>query len=316
MISLKELREKTAAFFKKSRDRYLNFKQALIRFITPIGAALIKAHKFITYSIVSATTFIVFISSKTWALYNQLHRKVYVWKILSVRKRWYVRKAGGFYNPKIKATIYPTWQCTWNISRFDDNYTGLDSKERAQDIAFKLWMKRRYFKNRLGVSDIQVTIPINLSQRILPNKIYIRKASPKDAPQLLNLMEQLGYPQGDEAMKDRIQAYAYSTNTHIFIAERGKQIVGFIAFIIYDLFASHGKRCHIEELLTRSQSSDLSIKRKLMEAVENFARENQGKIIDLTTGSYRANDATNDFYKFLGYDNDNVTTKRYLKKEL
>ncbi len=316
MISLKELREKTAAIFKKTHDRYINIKQSLIRFITPIGKALIKSHKFITFSIVSTTQFIVFISSKTYEWAQYIYRRIYVWKILSVRNRWYVCKEGSFYNPKIKATIYPIWQCTWNISRLNDNYTGLDSKQSAQDIAFKLWMKKRHLKNRLGVSEIQMTIPINLGQRILPNKIYIRKASPKDAPQLLKLMEQLGYPQGDETMKARIQAYAYGTHNHIFIAERGKQIVGFIAFIIYDLFASSGKRCHIEELLVSPQPSDLSIKRKLMEAIEDFARENDCKIIDLTAGSYRANDATNDFYKFLGYDNDNVTTKRYLKKEL
>lgn len=316
MISLIELGEKTAGIFKTTHDRYISYKRALIRFIRPIWSTLVKTYQFIASTLRAIVRLILFISSKTYALYQVIHRRVYVWKILSVRKRWYGCKEGSFYNPKIKSTIYPTWQCTWTVSRFNDNYTGLDSKKSAQDIAFKLWMKKRHLKNRLGVSEVQMTIPINLGQRILPNKIYIRKASPKDAPQLLNLMERLGYPQGDEAMKARIQAYAYGTNNHIFISERGKQVVGFIAFIIYDLFASSGKRCHIEELLVSPQPSDLSIKRKLMEAVEDFARENDGKIIDLTAGSYRTNDATNDFYKFLGYDNDNVTTKRYLKKEL
>lgn len=246
---------------------------------------------------------------------QSMFRKIYVWKILSVKKKWYASKDGGLYNPKIKATIYPTWVCTWNISRFDGHYEGIDSKETAQAIAFKLWMKRRRLKNRLSLSEIQISVPINIGQKILHNKIYIRKASPKDAPDVLNLLESLGYPL-DDNMKTRIQAYAYGTNNHIIIAEKGKKIVGFIAFVIYDLFVSEGKRCHIEEFVVDGGVADLSIKRKLMQAVEDFARDQNGKIIDLTIGSYRANDISNDFYKFMGFDNNSSTVKTYMKKEL
>jgi len=316
MISLKGLQEKAAAICQKAHDKLTCCKLALIRFFTPSLLTLVKIYRIIVYSLQAIATSIRFIYSKTCGWFQYIHRRMYVWKTLSVRKKWYVCKNGSFYNPKIKATVFPTWECTWNISRLNDHYTGLESKERAQNIAFKSWMKRRYLKNRLGVSEIQISVPINLGQRVLPNKIYIRKASPKDVPQLLTLMEQLGYPQEDETLNTRLQTYAYSTNNHIFLAERGKQIVGFIAFTIYDLFTSDGKRCHIEELLAPPQPSDLSIKRKLIEAVENYARENNGRIIDLTTDPHHANGVINDFYKFLGYDQDTITTKRYLKKDL
>jgi GNAT superfamily N-acetyltransferase len=244
-----------------------------------------------------------------------MFRKIYVWKILSVRKKWYANRDGGLYNPKLKATIYPTWVCTWNISRFDGHYDGIDTKETAQAIAFKLWMKKRRLKNKLGISEIQMSVPIAIGQKILPNKIYIRKASPKDALDILGLMESLGYPL-DDNMKTRIEAYAYGTNNHIFLAEKGKKVVGFIAFVIYDLFVSEGKRCHIEEFVVDKGVSDLSIKRKLMQAVEDFARDQNGKIIDLTIGSHRVDDVSNDFYKFMGYDNNSLTAKTYMKKEL
>jgi len=100
------------------------------------------------------------------------------------------------------------------------------------------------------------------------------------------------------------------------IAERGKMAVGFIAFVIYDLLTCEGKRCHIEELIVDVNPSALSIKRKLIEAVETYARENNGKIIDLTTGSFQEKDSTQDIYKFLGYENDTASAKMYLKKEL
>jgi N-acetylglutamate synthase-like GNAT family acetyltransferase len=305
MISLNNLWEKLKNLRNKFKKQLTQCKNYIAGLITAFKNVVLKVYRPIS-------SFFL----KIYSIIKFMFRKVYVWKILSVRKKWYQLKNGGLYNPKLKATVYPSWECTWNLSRQNDNLRGLDSKEYAQDIAFKLWMKKRRLKNKLGFSDIQMTIPLTMGPKILSNKIYIRKATTKDAPELLSIMEQLGYSQGDEAMMSRIQAYAYSTNNHIFIAERGKKIVGFVAFIIYDLFASSGSRCHIEEMVVGNNPSDLSIKRKLFQAVEDFARNNNGKIIDLTTGSYRASDPNYDFYKFMGYDNDNFTSKMYLKKEL
>lgn len=305
MISLKELWAKSIVVFRKIKARYEIYKNFTIKYLTIVSNAMLKAYRFTSY-----------VLSKLQTAFQLLIRKIYVWKILSVRNKWYQLKNGGLYNPKLKATIYPSWQCTWTLAKQNENLSGLESKESAQDIAFKLWMKKRRLKDKLEITDIKISLPPNLSPKILSNKIYIRKASTKDAPELLTVMKQLGYSEGDESMIARIQTYAYSTNNHIFVAERGKKIVGFVAFVIYDLFASSGTRCHIEELVAGNQPSDLSIKRKLLEAIEDFARDNNGKIIDLTTGCYRVNDPNNDFYKYLGYDNDNFTTKMYLKKEL
>jgi len=327
MISLKELRSSRKALLKQTQDIVTNYQQTLIRLLSPIIWIISKVYKFcvlsvskifesIAFVLSSIAKLTLFIWSKASDLSRHLHRKIYIWQVLSVRKKWYASKDGGFYNPKLKATIYPTWECTWNIAKPTEQYRGFESKESAQDIAFKMWMKKRRLKKRLDVREIQIKMPINLGQKILSNKIHLRKASPKDAPQLLSLMEQLGYPKGDENMKARIQAYSYGTNNHIVIAERRKTTVGFIAFVIYDLFACEGKRCHIEELVVDANPSALSIKRKLIEAVETFARENQGKIIDLTTGLHHGEDSTQDFYKFLGYENDTASAKMYLKKEL
>jgi ribosomal protein S18 acetylase RimI-like enzyme len=326
MISLKELSSSRQAIIKQTQDVVTNYQQTLVRPLSPTLSIIAIAYKFtvlsvsklfksVAFILSSIAKLTLFITSKTSALSHHLNRKVYVWKVLSARKKWYVTKEGGFYNPKIKATIYPTWECTWNIAKTTEHNRGFESKENAQDVAFKIWMKKRRLKNRLDVREFEIKIPINLGQKIIPNKIHLRKASPKDAPELLNLMEQLGYPRGDENMKARIQAYSYGTNNHIMVAERGKTTVGFVAFVIYDLFGCEGKRCHIEELIVDTNPSALSIKRKLIEAVETFARENQGKIIDLTT-SQHGQDSTQDFYKFLGYENDNASAKMYLKKEL
>jgi hypothetical protein len=156
-----------------------------------------------------------------------------------------------------------------------------------------------------------------LKQKILPNQMNLRPVTFCDAPQLLILMKQLGYPQTDESMKSRIRTYSCEPNHQILVATRGKKIVGFIAFVIYELFVSEGKRCHIEGLIVEANQHTLNVRRKLLQAVEVFARENNSKVIDLTAGLSRSQkDGTHDFYKFLGYHNEGSKAEMYLRKEL
>ena len=327
MISVTELHAKTREQLNRAQKKFIPYQQSLNNIVFPILALITKSYGFavfiiskafehLAFMLSSIAKFTFFVASKASTFSQYTQRRIYVWRILSARKKWYVNKEGSFYNPKLKATIRPNWECSWTISRLNNQYNGFESKEIAQDTAFKMWMKKRRLESRLDMRDITIKIPLNLSQKILPNKIHIRKASPKDADLILAFMENLGHPKGDENMKTRIQAYSYGNHNHILVAEKGKRIVGFIAFIIYDLFACKGKRGHIEKLVVDYAPSDLSIKRKLMQGVESFVRDNEGTCIDLMTGSAPPEDATYDFYKFMGYENDYSSSKTYLRKEL
>lgn len=327
MLFFKELCTNVQTFLKDIQARITKAKRAVTDSLTSIlfwfrktsAIALwtvSKIYHIATSTILTTVKLTILIFSKTCALYAYIRRKVYVWRILSVRNRWYVTKKGYFYNPKLKATIHPSWECTWNITQLTDHYNGFESKETAQHVAFKMWMKKRRLKNRLDDYQQEIRIPIKLKEKIRHNKIQLRSPTLQDMPQLLTLMERLGYTQNDESMRVRILTYSGNANHRIILAERGKKIVGFIAFVIYDLFATDGKRCRIEGLVVDENPHDLRVKRKLMQAVEAFARDNRGKIIDLTIGFHPAKDGTNDFYKFLGYDNDGSLSKLYLKKEL
>ena len=260
--------------------------------------------------------------AKACALYQRAHRRIYVWKILSARHKWYKSKKGNLYNPKLNATISPTWVCTWNLSRFDDHYDGLESKESAQDIAFKIWMKKRLLQKRLKSHTLENRIPINLTEKILsnpkilPNKIQLREATLDDISQLIILMEKNGYPQTEEGIRSQIKTYLNESRHHILVAIRGKRIVGFIAFVIYDLFVSEGKRCRIEGLVVDAKQPDLGVKRRLMQAAEASAKEHNGKVIDLIDGFCRTKDGSHDFYKFLGYNSNGSMANVYLRKEL
>jgi hypothetical protein len=332
MLFLKELLSKTQKRWENTKKFIIETTSPLIRsirttilFLSRVyGSTVVvvsKAYRFLARVLGVTTRFIMATSSKIYRIFQYIHRRLYVWKILSVRHRWYRCKQGGYYNPKLKSTIKPSWACSWNLTRTSDHYKGIESKEQAQHLAFKIWMKRRLIQKRLERYDHEIRIPIKFTEKILlnptlTNKIALRAASTNDLPDLLTLTEQIGYSKDDEGMNKRIRRYLENSNHHILIATKGKTVVGFIAFIIYDLFLSEGKRCHIEGMVVDANQNDLSVKRKLMQAAESFARENKSIIIDLVDGMCRTKDGSYDFYKFLGYNSDGNTTRTYLKKEL
>ena len=333
MISVETIFENSQAYIKKAQEVIAQSLLELDRIIKPGILVLKKAYAFMTVFISKtfdySSTFlgktselIMKVIANTCAAYQFIHRKIYVWKILSVRHQWYPNKKGELYNPKLKATISPNWQCTWNLTRTNEQFDGLESKESAQAIAFKKWMKSRLLRKRLEEHNLAKKIPLTITQKIvanqklLPNKIQLRNAVLKDTQEILNLMEQIGSLTSDPRFVVRIQTYLEKPNHHILVATKSKTVVGFIAFVIYDLFLSEGKRCRIEGMVVDAKQHDLSVKRKLMQAAELFARENNGKIIDMVDGSCRKKDGSHDFYKFLGYNNEGSMSKVYLRKEL
>ncbi|MGV8949363.1 MAG: GNAT family N-acetyltransferase [Candidatus Paracaedibacter sp.] len=317
--NIQEIISKTYLIFSHFLKRFLSLAQ---RFYTFLNMVVSKTYNFISLTAHTAAEITLLTVNKIDALYQYTHRKIYVWKILSARHKWYQGRKGNLYNPKLNATISPSWVCTWNLSRFDDHYTSLESKEYAQDIAFKMWMKKRLLQKRLKSHALETRIAINFTEKIrsnskiLSNKIHLRDAELNDISELLTLIEQSSYSENIGLMQSQIQVYLNEKHHHILVALRGKRIVGFIAFVIYDLFISEGKRCRIEGLIVDKNQTDLSIKKKLMQAAETSARENNGKVIDLIDGFCRTNDGTHDFYRFLGYNNEGSMAKVYLRKEL
>lgn len=328
MPALKALQAKIEALIHRAKEEVSRHLRALENFLAPTWVTLrkiydpairgvSKACESLAFAISATATFVHLIAFKIDKLFKYIRRRLHVRKILSARTQWYVNKKGNFYNPKLKATIYPSWECTWNIAQASDIYQGYESKKQAQEIAFKMWMKMRLLKRRLDTQhSLDAKIPINLTHKILSNKIQLRKPTLRDLDQLATLMEQSNGSEAHESIKARLQTYATQSNYQVLLAERGKKVVGFIAFVLYDLFISEGKRCRIEGLVVDAKSQDLSIKRKLIQAVEDFARNNKGKVVDLTADLDSPTDAMRDLYKFLGYSSEGAVAKTYLKKDL
>ncbi len=146
--------------------------------------------------------------------------------------------------------------------------------------------------------------------------VIIRKALISDVPNLLPLMEQLGYAQPLEVLMAQFEVFSKQEDYGIFLADKGDVIVGWVAWSKSHLFVSPTTRIHIEGLVVDKKFRGEGIGRKLMNQVEVFAQEISPCIIDLTSGLRRAKDGSHDFYKSLGYHNEGYMAKLYLRKEV
>lgn len=145
--------------------------------------------------------------------------------------------------------------------------------------------------------------------------MIIRQATVQDAPQLLPLLDQLGYPQTVESIQDKIHTYS-TPDQQIWVAEQDSHIFGLVAIVFTDMFVRNGRRCRIEGLVVNAPFRGQGVGRRLMEHTEALAKTQDCPTIELTSGLRRAPEGTHDFYKILGYSNEGLLAKLYLRKEL
>jgi GNAT superfamily N-acetyltransferase len=81
-------------------------------------------------------------------------------------------------------------------------------------------------------------------------------------------------------------------------------------------FVHQGSMYRIAAIAVDQNSRRKGIGKALMNHDEAMVKNNDGKIIDLTSGIWRAVDGSHHFNKALGYQNDGYMAKLYLRKEI
>ena len=144
----------------------------------------------------------------------------------------------------------------------------------------------------------------------------IRKATLSDIPDLLPLLDQLGYSTTKEELAKRFNYFCSIDGYGVVIACIENKIVGFVAWSKSKLFVSDSIRIHIEGLVVDKEYRGKAVGKKLMLFVEEYARSCGPAIIDLTSGLRRAEDGSHQFYDKLGYKNEGLMAKLYLRKKM
>lgn len=143
--------------------------------------------------------------------------------------------------------------------------------------------------------------------------ITIRNAELADIESLLPLLEQLGYPTTKEVLKHMFTSFIANKGYGVVVAHLNNKIVGFVAFSKVQLFVS---RIHVEGIAVDKNYRKQNIGKQLMQFVENYAQKFSPAIIDLTSSLRRKSDGTHQFYDKLGYKNEGLIAKLYLRKEV
>ncbi|AIK97086.1 GNAT family N-acetyltransferase [Candidatus Odyssella acanthamoebae] len=147
--------------------------------------------------------------------------------------------------------------------------------------------------------------------------ISLRPATITDIPDLLPLIDQLGYPTTEEELATRFSEFVALEGYGVVVACHQNRVIGFIAWSLSRVFVASKLRYHIEALIIDEAYRGQGIGKHLMTHFEALV-VSCGKpvLIDLTSGYRRAAEGTHDFYKALGYKNEGPMAKLYLRKEI
>jgi GNAT superfamily N-acetyltransferase len=146
--------------------------------------------------------------------------------------------------------------------------------------------------------------------------IIVRRANKKDIESLLPFMTQLGYPTNLDMFKKRFDSFLNLDGYGIGLACLKDQIIGLAAWSKSTIFVIDKIRIHIEALVVNEHYRGQGIGKKLIDFIEDFAKQFSPVVIDLTSGVRRAKDGSHEFYKNLGYQNEGHMAKLYFRKEL
>ncbi|WEG14398.1 GNAT family N-acetyltransferase [Pullulanibacillus sp. KACC 23026] len=129
----------------------------------------------------------------------------------------------------------------------------------------------------------------------------IRKATHKDIPDLVHLMEELGYPTTLEKMEARYKAISEKDNYHLLIAEEDGKAVGMAGLYSALFFEYDGLYVRLAAFVVDSRYRRKGIGKALLSEVEKWAKDQGAESVLLNSGNRPERKAAHQFYLRLGY---------------
>lgn len=158
------------------------------------------------------------------------------------------------------------------------------------------------------------TSSLDSKSRLINESLIYREVQAMDAPCLVPLMEQLGYPINPIIMRENIKKYIQLPNQKAWVAEKSGKIVGCIAVAITNYFHSPRSFLRVIAMIVDEQHRRSGIGKNLMDLVQKFAQGKGCSHIELTSGMHREKLGSHEFYRSLGYIELNNKKKYFAKK--
>ncbi len=133
------------------------------------------------------------------------------------------------------------------------------------------------------------------------NYIMIRDARKDEVNSLAELMCDLGYNTTFESMVGRFENIHGHEDYKTLIAVVDDQISGMIGLTKNYYYERDGIYVRVVAIVTKSNSRQRGIGKKLMEAAENWAKEIGANTVMLNSGNREERKMAHQFYEKLGY---------------
>jgi N-acetylglutamate synthase-like GNAT family acetyltransferase len=130
-------------------------------------------------------------------------------------------------------------------------------------------------------------------------KFQIRKVTLHDAPQIVPLLEELGYPNTTALLKKKIAVLSRSKRDTVLVAETDNSVVGVAHLHIAELFHQKGRLGRILAIVVAHEYCRHGIGKQFMKRLERAARRAGCVKMEITSALHRSD--AHAFYKRLGY---------------
>jgi GNAT superfamily N-acetyltransferase len=134
--------------------------------------------------------------------------------------------------------------------------------------------------------------------------LHIRVVVPEDLGALADLTKQLGYDTSLATLRANILSYLQDNERSLFVAVVENTVVGYIATGVTQMFHQEKKHMRVVSLVVDRLHRGKGIGKRLLLAAEDWAREHNCWMIDLTSSFRRETEGTHDFYLNQGYRKD------------
>lgn len=129
-----------------------------------------------------------------------------------------------------------------------------------------------------------------------------REAKINDVPDLVSLMEQLGYPTSVDKFKLRFNAIVANPSYHTLVAELDGKIVGMAGLCTGLSYEYDGFYVRIVAFVVDLNYRRNGIGEKLIQQAESWARDQGAIVIALNSGNREERKGAHQFYLKMGYE--------------
>lgn len=134
----------------------------------------------------------------------------------------------------------------------------------------------------------------------------IREATINDVPELVSLMDQLGYPTSNDTFSIRFNAITANPNYHTLVAELDRKVVG-MAGLCSNLFYEYdGSYVRIVAFVVDTNHRRKGIGKKLIQEAERWAKKQGAIAIGLNSGIREERKQAHQFYLNMGFKDKSI----------